>query len=82
MHLRHLFHNTATMRVAFKPEALFKKSAAAPKKAAKAAKKAVAKVSSGTKATRGWLGGAGGAQGLDKWYGEFPKCPSVPTAIE
>jgi light-harvesting complex II chlorophyll a/b binding protein 5 len=57
------------MRVAFKPEALFKKSAAAPKKAAKAAKKAVAKVSSGTKATRGWLGGAGGAQGLDKWYG-------------
>lgn len=53
------------MRVAFKPEALFKKSAA-PKKAAK---KAVVKPS-GTKSTRGWLGGSGGAQNLDKWYGK------------
>lgn len=70
------------MRVAFKPEALFKKSAAAPKKAAKAAKKAVAKITPGSKTTRGWLGGAGGAQGLDKWYGEFAhpqKCLPFPS---
>jgi hypothetical protein len=51
-------------------QALFKKSAAAPKAPTKAAKKAAVKPS-GTKTTRGWLGGAGGAQGLDKWYGEW-----------
>jgi len=46
-------------------EAVFKKTAAAPKKAA--AKKVVKP--SGTKSTKGWLGGSGGAQNLDKWYG-------------
>ena len=68
------------MRVAFKPEALFKKAGAAPKKAAKAAKqakKAVVKLASGTKNTRGWLGGLGGAQNLDKWYGEWPSSCST-----
>lgn len=50
----------------FCEQALFKKTAAAPKKAAKK----VVKPSGGSKTTRGWLGGAGGAQGLDKWYGE------------
>lgn len=64
------------MRVAFKPEALFKKASKAPKKAAKAAdktKKAVKKAAvkvAGTRASRGWLGGLGGAQNLDKWYGK------------
>jgi light-harvesting complex II chlorophyll a/b binding protein 5 len=51
--------------MALKVQALFKKGAAAPKKAP--AKKVVKP--SGTKTTRGWLGGQGGAQGLEKWYG-------------